>query len=80
MVPYNTLFQPNATFSFFERTFHRDGNGGWERWEFEIDGEQFLFDGDVRYLPEEKQVQGLARHRLYDYLAAFLSSTVCSVR
>ena len=55
MVPYNTLFQPNATFSFFERTFHREENGGWERWEFEIDGEQFLFDGDVRYLPEEKE-------------------------
>lgn len=55
MVPYNTLFQPKATFSFFERTFHREGNGGWERWEFEIDGEQYLFDGDVRYLPEEKQ-------------------------
>ena len=55
MVPYNTLFQPEATFSFLERTFHRDGNGGWERWEFEIDGEQFLFDGDVRYLPEEEQ-------------------------
>ena len=55
MVPYKTLFQPNATFSFFERTFHREENGGWERWEFEIDNEQFLFDGDVRYLPEEKE-------------------------
>lgn len=55
MVPYNTLFQPEAIFSFFERTFHREGIGGWERWEFEIDNEQYLFDGDVRYLPEEKQ-------------------------
>jgi hypothetical protein len=55
MVPYKTLFQPEATFSFIERTFHREMNGGYERWEFEINNKRYLFNGDIRYLPETQQ-------------------------
>lgn len=48
MIPYKTLFQPDAEFTFVERTFHREMNGGYERWTFRINGREYLFNGDIR--------------------------------
>jgi hypothetical protein len=48
MIPYKTLFQPDAEFSFVERTFHREMNGGYERWIFKINGREYYFNGDIR--------------------------------
>lgn len=48
MIPYKTLFQPNAEFSFIERTFHREMNGGYERWSFKINNREYYFGGDIR--------------------------------
>lgn len=48
MIPYKTLFQPDAEFTFVERTFHREMNGGYERWTFKINGREYLFNGDIR--------------------------------
>lgn len=34
------------------RTFHRENEGGYEKWTFETNGKKYYMDGDIRYLPK----------------------------
>lgn len=42
----------NVKYTLKERTYHREKEGGYEKWMFEIGNKKYYFDGDIRYLPE----------------------------
>jgi hypothetical protein len=41
-----------GTYTLLKRTLHREGEGGYEIWRFEIDDKKFIFYSDIRYLKE----------------------------
>lgn len=40
----------SVTYTLRERTFHREKDGGFEKWIFEIDNKKYYMDGDIRFL------------------------------
>jgi hypothetical protein len=41
-----------GTYTLLKRTLHREGNGGFEIWEFELEDKKYIYYSDVRYLHE----------------------------
>lgn len=41
-----------GTYTLLKRTLHREGNGGFEIWEFELENKKYIYYSDVRYLYE----------------------------
>lgn len=39
-------------YTLLRRTLHREGDGGYETWRFEIDDKNYIYYADVRYLSE----------------------------
>jgi hypothetical protein len=42
----------SGTYTLLKRTLHREGEGGFEIWQFEIEGKKYIFYSDIRYLYE----------------------------
>lgn len=42
----------SVTYTLIERTYHREHEGGYEKWMFEIEGKKFYIDSDIRFLPK----------------------------
>lgn len=47
-----SFIHDSIPYTFIDRTYHREEDGGYERWMFEIDGKKFYVDGDIRFLPK----------------------------
>ncbi len=46
-------FEYNSTiYKLRERRYHRELEGGYEKWTFETEGKLYYVDGDIRYLPD----------------------------